>query len=106
MSRGLPQKNALECILRDAMSTDTMKPAGVYFGTRSGKVFGSSDDGKSWQLIVDGLPQVVCVRAAVIGAAEASTARKRTASSKKRPASVKMARRPAKGKARAGAWRK
>jgi hypothetical protein len=66
MSTGLPQQNAFECVLRDAMGTDTMKPAGVYFGTRSGKLYGSADDGERWQLIRDGLPPIVCVKAAVL----------------------------------------
>jgi hypothetical protein len=67
LTRGLPQKNANETVLRDALATDTCNPAGVYFGTRSGKVYGSSDDGKSWQVIIEGLPAVVCVKAAWVG---------------------------------------
>ncbi|MFI5104396.1 MAG: WD40/YVTN/BNR-like repeat-containing protein [Terriglobales bacterium] len=67
LTRGLPQKNALETVVRDALATDTCDPAGIYFGTRSGKVYGSSDDGKSWQAILEGLPAVVCVRAALVG---------------------------------------
>jgi photosystem II stability/assembly factor-like uncharacterized protein len=66
LTRGLPQKNALETVLRDSMSTDTGDPAGIYFGTRSGKVYGSNNDGKSWQAIIEGLPPVVCVRAALV----------------------------------------
>src|SRR5260370_1427511 len=65
--RGLPQKNALETVLRDSLAADSLDPAGIYFGTRSGKIYGSSDDGKSWQLIMEGLPAVVCVKAAVVG---------------------------------------
>ena len=67
MTKGLPQKNAMETVLRDSMGSDTLDPAGIYFGTRSGKVYGSNDDGKSWQLILEGVPPVVCVRAAVVG---------------------------------------
>ena len=39
-------------------------PAGVYFGTRSGKVFGSADEGESWSELADGLPPVISVKAA------------------------------------------
>jgi len=67
LTRGLPQKNANETVLRDALTTDTCDPAGIYFGTRSGKVYGSSDGGKSWKAIMEGLPAVVCVKAAWVG---------------------------------------
>ena len=67
LARGLPQQNALETILRDGMSADPLNPAGVYFGTRSGKVFGSPDGGASWSALVEGLPPVLCVKATVVG---------------------------------------
>jgi len=67
LTRGLPQKDAWETVLRDALTTDTADPAGVYFGTRSGKLFASQNDGGSWECLADGLPPVTCVRAAVIG---------------------------------------
>jgi photosystem II stability/assembly factor-like uncharacterized protein len=66
LTRGLPQHDAYETVLRDALSADSLQPAGIYFGTRSGKLFGSSDDGKSWLKIADGLPQIVSVQAAVV----------------------------------------
>jgi len=66
MTRGLPQKNAFETVLRDAMGTDSLDPAGVYFGTRSGKVYGSRDAGRTWDLLREGLPPVVAVKAAVV----------------------------------------
>jgi|SRR5450755_1693029 hypothetical protein len=40
-------------------------PMGIYFGTRSGQLFGSRDEGRTWQKILEGLPSVVCVRNAV-----------------------------------------
>ena len=46
------------------MGTDGEDRAGIYFGTRSGKLFGSRDDGDSWTALASGLPPVVCVRAA------------------------------------------
>ena len=62
MEKGLPQKGAYETVLRDAMAVDAID--GVYFGTRSGKVFGSHDGGESWAELLDGLPAVVSVNAA------------------------------------------
>ena len=67
LTRGMPQKDALETVLRDAMATDPLNPAGIYFGTRSGQLWGSSDGGASWSLIRGGLPPIVCVKAAVVG---------------------------------------
>jgi photosystem II stability/assembly factor-like uncharacterized protein len=67
LSKGLPQKDANEVVLRDALCVDRLNPAGVYFGTRSGKVYASADGGSSWRLVADGLPPVLSVRAAVIG---------------------------------------
>ena len=69
MMKGLPQSGAYETVLRDALTADSSNPAGIYFGTRSGKVFGSTDDGDSWQEIADGFPPVVCVKAAAVPAA-------------------------------------
>lgn len=66
MTDGLPQEGAFETVLRDAMSVDGLDPAGVYFGTRSGKVFGSRDEGESWKMLAEGLPPVVSVHAAVV----------------------------------------
>jgi serine/threonine protein kinase len=65
--RGLPQKGAYETVLRDGMTADSLNPVGLYFGTRSGRLFGSTDEGKTWQKILDGLPSVVCVKSALVG---------------------------------------
>jgi len=66
LARGLPQKDAYETVLRDGLATDTRRPAGVYFGTRSGKVYGSRDAGRTFKMLAEGLPPVVCVKAAVL----------------------------------------
>jgi sortilin (neurotensin receptor 3) len=92
LTRGLPQKDALETVLRDAMATDPLNPAGIYFGTRSGQLWGSSDGGASWSLIRGGLPPIVCVKAAVVG--EVAKARVPGA----RAAATPAARRPRGGK--------
>ena len=71
-TRGLPQEDAFETVVRDAMGVDPLSPAGVYFGTRSGKLYGSRDDGGSWSLLQEGLPPVVCVKAAVVSGKRAA----------------------------------
>jgi photosystem II stability/assembly factor-like uncharacterized protein len=87
LSRGLPQKGAFETVLRDAMTMDSLDPAGIYFGTRSGQLYGSADEGKNWKKILDGLPPIVCVKAAVVGNRNVSRAprtMKRVASEQRR----------------------
>jgi photosystem II stability/assembly factor-like uncharacterized protein len=66
LTHGLPQEDAFETVLRDGMSTDGLNPTGLYFGTRNGKLFGSSDGGESWQTIEMGLPPIVCVKTSVM----------------------------------------
>ena len=62
----MPQKNAYITVLRDAFASDTMDPAGLYFGTRSGELYASSDDGNTWELLAEHLPPVLSVRAATL----------------------------------------
>jgi serine/threonine protein kinase len=66
LMRGLPQKRAYETVLRDAITADAFDPVGIYFGTRSGQLFGSRDEGRTWLKILEGLPSVVCVRNAIV----------------------------------------
>ena len=61
MRDGLPQKGCFFTVLRQAMAGDAREPAGVYFGTNSGSVFGSLDEGKSWQEIARHLPTILSV---------------------------------------------
>jgi photosystem II stability/assembly factor-like uncharacterized protein len=64
LTNGLPQEKAYETVLRDALVADPLSPTGLYFGTRSGKIYGSSDAGENWHLIKGDMPPVVCVKAA------------------------------------------
>ncbi|MBS3650841.1 exo-alpha-sialidase [Pseudaminobacter sp. 19-2017] len=66
MREGLPQKNAYFGVLRQAMATDTHETAGVYFGTSSGAVYASADEGESWGLVAEHLPAVLSVEAMVV----------------------------------------
>jgi photosystem II stability/assembly factor-like uncharacterized protein len=63
---GLPEGPFYPSVLRDAMCADDADPAGVYFGTRSGAVYASRDEGDSWSLVAAHLPDVLCVRAAEV----------------------------------------
>lgn len=66
LSKGLPQEAHYGCVLRDALTVDDADPAGVYFGNRNGEVYASADDGDSWEQLAAHLPDVLCVRAAVV----------------------------------------
>ena len=66
LANGLPQEGAYETVLRDALAVDPLETPGVYFGTRSGKLFGSPDAGETWSALLDGLPPIISVKAAVL----------------------------------------
>ena len=66
LSDGLPS-GFYATVLRDAMCADDADPAGIYFGTRNGEVYASADEGESWRQIVAHLPDVMCIRAGVVG---------------------------------------
>jgi len=53
-------------VLRDAAAVDTAEPVGVYFGTRGGSVYASADEGGHFAEVLRHLPDVLCVRAAVV----------------------------------------
>ncbi len=67
LSNGLPADGFYAAVVRDAMCADNGDPTGVYFGSRDGSVYASGDAGDSWSLVADHLPDVLSVRAAVIG---------------------------------------
>jgi photosystem II stability/assembly factor-like uncharacterized protein len=67
LDSGLPGENAYLTVLREGMGVDRLDPVGVYFGTSTGQVFGSNDEGDHWQLLADFLPDVWSVEAAVVG---------------------------------------
>lgn len=60
---GLPQQNCFFTVLRQAMAGDRRDPAGVYFGTNSGSVFASIDEGDTWTEIARHLPTILAVEA-------------------------------------------
>jgi photosystem II stability/assembly factor-like uncharacterized protein len=65
LDRGLPDKNAYLNIYRHAMTTDHCDPAGIYFGTSTGQIFYSCDEGESWQLLLNWFPPVFSLSSAI-----------------------------------------
>lgn len=66
LRHGLPQKDAFFGVLRQAMATHTLAPAGVYFGTGTGAVFASPDEGESWTCIAEHLPTISSVETMLV----------------------------------------
>ncbi|MEO1194248.1 MAG: exo-alpha-sialidase [Pseudomonadota bacterium] len=61
LREGLPQQGCFFTVLRQAMAGDGREPAGLYFGTNSGSVFASLDEGDSWAEIARHLPTILSV---------------------------------------------
>jgi hypothetical protein len=54
-------------VMRDAMCVDDHAETGLYFGARSGSVWGSFDAGATWHELVRDLPDVMVVRVSQVG---------------------------------------
>lgn len=61
---GLPREHAYWTVLRQGMTTDSRDPVGVYFGTTSGQVWASRDEGAGWSCVAEHLPHVFSVEVA------------------------------------------
>jgi photosystem II stability/assembly factor-like uncharacterized protein len=68
LRQGLPQRDAYFAVLRQAMATDALEPAGVYFGTNTGSLFASGDEGESWTCVAQHLPTILSVETLVVEA--------------------------------------
>jgi hypothetical protein len=49
------------------MAIDSFDTPGLYFGTSTGQVYASNDEGDSWSEIASYLPAISSVEVAVIG---------------------------------------
>jgi len=58
---GLPQENCFFTVLRQAMATDLQRAAGLYFGTNTGSVFASRNEGADWDEVARHLPTILSV---------------------------------------------
>jgi photosystem II stability/assembly factor-like uncharacterized protein len=66
LSNGLPQEDAHLGVLRTAMTIDRQDVPGLYFGTSTGQVFASADEGDSWTEIANYLPTIWSVEVAEV----------------------------------------
>ena len=66
MRKGLPQENAHLGVLRQGMTIDKHDVPGVYFGTSTGQVFASADEGETWSEIASYLPSISSVDVVVL----------------------------------------
>ncbi len=62
LASGLPQRDAYLTVLRQAFCQDGRRPLGLYFGTRTGEIFASADDGVHWLTLAEHLPPIVAVQ--------------------------------------------
>jgi len=65
-ARGLPRTGAWWTVLRQAMDSDLERSVGVYFGTTSGEVWASQDEGVRWKRIAEHLPRIQSLRVAYL----------------------------------------
>jgi hypothetical protein len=61
---GLPAAQAWWTVKRQAMTADSQAKVGIYFGTTSGELWGSRDEGESWRCLAAHLPHIYAVEVA------------------------------------------
>ena len=66
LDSGLPASQAWWTVKRQAMTADAQDPVGLYFGTTSGELWMSRDEGKRWACIAQHLPEIYAVEAAAV----------------------------------------
>jgi photosystem II stability/assembly factor-like uncharacterized protein len=66
LDQGLPHEDAYLGVLREGLAIDGLDEPGLYFGTSTGQVFASTDEGESWSEIASYLPAISSVEVAVL----------------------------------------
>jgi photosystem II stability/assembly factor-like uncharacterized protein len=66
LDKGLPHTDAFLGVLREGMAIDRYDSPGLYFGTSTGQVFASNDEGDSWSEIASYLPAISSVEVAIV----------------------------------------
>jgi hypothetical protein len=63
LDSGLPKEQAWWTVKRQAMTSDSADPVGLYFGTTNGDLWMSRDEGNRWSCIARHLPEIYAVEA-------------------------------------------
>ncbi len=63
---GMPKTQGWWTVKRQCMTGDTRDPVGLYFGTTSGELWMSRDEGRKWVCIARHLPEIYALEAAEI----------------------------------------
>jgi photosystem II stability/assembly factor-like uncharacterized protein len=66
LDSGLPDRNAYLGVLREGLAIDDLDSPGLYFGTSTGQVFASNDEGETWSAAASYLPGIASVEVAVM----------------------------------------
>jgi photosystem II stability/assembly factor-like uncharacterized protein len=66
LDAGLPASQAWWTVKRQAMTADALDPVGLYFGTTSGELWMSGDEGGAWTCIAAHLPEIYAVEVAEV----------------------------------------
>jgi photosystem II stability/assembly factor-like uncharacterized protein len=66
LDAGLPASEAWWTVKRQAMTADRQQTVGLYFGTTSGELWQSRDEGRQWHSLARHLPEIYAVEVAEI----------------------------------------
>ena len=66
LDTGLPESQAWWTVKRQCMTSDAQDPVGLYFGTTSGELWMSRNEGERWECIARHLPEIYSVEVAEV----------------------------------------
>lgn len=66
LDQGLPREQAWFTVKRQAFCADELAPVGLYFGTTSGSVWASNNEGEQWHCVAQHLPEIYALQAALV----------------------------------------
>ena len=64
LDQGLPRQQGWFTVKRQAMTADSGKPLGLYFGTTGGEIWASRNEGQGWKCLARSLPHIYSLEVA------------------------------------------